>query len=122
MYPADFGANYVTSYKLKDQSDVLPPSESETTLLKITLTDGFGKMNKGKREAVITFRKYNEDTDSTNYYPSKLLLCYPWRDENRDLISKFATYEEDYNNVQTLIVLSNETKYNLTSDEFVQYD
>ena len=44
MCLADFAANYVTSYKPKDQSDVLPPSESETTSLKITLTDGFGKM------------------------------------------------------------------------------
>lgn len=121
MCLADFAANYVTSYKPKDQSDVLPPSESETTSLKITLTDGFGKMNKRKREAVIRFRKYNKDTDSTNYCRSKLMLYYPWRDENRDLISTFATYEEHYNNVQTL-VLGNETKYNLTSDEFVQYD
>ena len=111
----------VTSYKPKDQSDVLPPSESETTSLKITLTDGFGKMNKRKREAVIRFRKYNKDTDSTNYYRSKLMLYYPWRDEIRDLISTFATYEEHYNNIRTL-VLGNEAKYNLTSDEFVQYD
>ena len=51
---------------------VTPPSESETTSLKMTLTDGFGKMNKWKREAVIRFRKYNKDTDSTNYYHSKL--------------------------------------------------
>ena len=50
------------------------------------------------------------------------MLYYPWRDEYRDLISTFvATYEEHYNNVQTL-VLGNETKYNLTSDESVQYD
>ena len=68
MCLADFAANYVTSYKPKDQSDVLPPSESETTSLKITLTDGFGKMNKWNREAVIRFRKYNKDTDATNYY------------------------------------------------------
>ena len=74
--------NYVTSYKPKDQSDVLPPSESETTSLKITLTDGFGKTNKRKREAVIRFQKCNKDTDATNYYRSKLMLYYPWRNEN----------------------------------------
>ena len=38
-----------------DDSDVLPVTEPDTTSSQITLTGGFGKMNKRRREAVIQF-------------------------------------------------------------------
>ena len=58
MCIAEFAATYVTNYKPDDGiSDALPDTESDTTSTKITLTGGFGTMNKRKQEAVIRFRK-----------------------------------------------------------------
>ena len=65
-------------YERDDQCDVLPASESDTTSTQITLTDGFGKMNKRRVEAVIRFRKYNKESEPTNWYRAKLMLYYPW--------------------------------------------
>ena len=60
---------------------------------KITLTDRFGKMNKRKQEAVIRFRKYNKDAEPSNWYRAKLMLYYPWYDEQADLLGGYSTYE-----------------------------
>lgn len=43
MCLAEIAATFVANYKPDDESDVFPPSESETTSSQITLTDGFGK-------------------------------------------------------------------------------
>jgi hypothetical protein len=68
---AEFAATFTTDYKPKDddesQSDVLPTtSSSEAKSSQITLTDGFGKMNRRKHDAVIRFRKYNKETEPSN--------------------------------------------------------
>lgn len=39
----------------ESESDALPAAESDTTSTKITLTHGFGKMNKHKQQTVIRF-------------------------------------------------------------------
>ena len=58
MCLAEFAAKYVVKYGCDDgECDALPASESDTTSTQITLTDGFGKMNKRRVEAVIRFRK-----------------------------------------------------------------
>ena len=78
MCLAEFAATYVTNYKPDEcMCDALPALESDSTFTQITLTDGCGKMNKRKREAVIRFRKYNKQTDPTNWYRAKLMLYYP---------------------------------------------
>jgi hypothetical protein len=79
----------------------LPIDESVETCeqtTKITLTDGYGTMHKRTREAVICFTRFNKDKEPSNYYHAKLMLYYPWRNEDTDLISTYETYEEHYNN------------------------
>ena len=93
---AEFAATYVTNYKKDDDSDALPPVESETISSHITLTGGFGRMNKRKREAVIRFRCYNTDTEPSNWYRAKLMLYFPWFNEETDLLGGYGTYEEHY--------------------------
>ena len=109
MCLAEFAATYVVNYERND-CDALPAPESDVTSTKITLTDKFGKMNKRKRQAVIRFRKYNKETDPSNWYRAKLMLYYPWFDEQADLLGRYATYEEHYRHVKT-IVQTNESKY-----------
>ena len=55
MCLVEFGVTYATDYRCDDDSDVLPLTEPEATSSQITLTGGFGKMNKHRREAVIQF-------------------------------------------------------------------
>ena len=74
------------------ECDALPATDSETTSTQITLTDRFGKMNKRKQEAVIRFRKYNKDAEPSNWYRAKLMLYYPWYDEQADLLGRYSTY------------------------------
>ena len=96
MCLAEFAATYVTNYQCSDDSecDALPASDIETMSTQIKLTDGFGKMNKRKREAMIRFRRYNKDAEPSNWYRAKLMLYYPWYDEQADLLGGYSTHEE----------------------------
>ena len=116
MCLAEFAATFVTNYKPDDsESDVLPPSDSETTSSQITLTGCLGKMNRRRREAVIRFSRYNKDAEPSKWYQAKLMLYYPWYDEHVDC---YSTYEEHYQHV-CFIVLTNERNYNQTDVDSV---
>ena len=92
MCLAEFAATYVTNYKRDDtELDALPPSDTDTTSTQIQLTDGFGRMNKRRREAIIRFRRYNKDAEPSNWYRAKLMLYYPWYDEHADLLDGYET-------------------------------
>ena len=128
MSLAEFAATYVTNYQCKDDtddSDVLPScdTDSDTSSTQIQLTDGYGRMNKRKREAVIRFRRYNKDTEPSNWYRAKLMLYYTWYDEHSDLLGGYETYmyEQHYEHVKS-IVLANESKYSHTSIEDIEVD
>ena len=111
MCLAEFAATFVTNYRSDDsECDALPPVEIEIMSKTIKLTDGFGKMNRRKREAVIRFHKYNKDAEPSNWYRAKLMLYYPWYNEQIDLLGGYVTYEEHYRHVQA-IVHTNELKY-----------
>ena len=86
MSLAEFAATFVFNYQQYDNDDVLPPSEGDTTSSHIVLTHGYGKMNKCKREAVIRFHRYNKDAEPTNWYRAKLMLYFPWYNEDTDLL------------------------------------
>ena len=111
MFLAEFAASFVTNYHCDDsECDALPRAESEIMSKTIKLTDGFGKMNRRKREAIIRFHKYNKDAEPSNWYTAKLMLYYPWCNEQTDLLGGYETYEAHYRHVQA-IVHTNEQKY-----------
>ena len=122
MCLAEFAAKYVVKYERDDgECDALPASESDTTSTQITLTDGFGKMNKRRVEAVIRFRKYNKETDPSNWYRAKLMLYYPWYNEQTDLLGGYSSYAEHYRHVST-DVYANESMYTKADIEDVDVD
>ena len=93
MCLAEFATTSVTNYRHNDNDcDALPPTESEIMSKIIQLTDGYGKMNWCKKEAVIRFHKYIEDAEPSNWYRAKLMLYYPWYNEHIDLVGSYATY------------------------------
>ena len=120
MCLAEFAATYVVKYE-RNKCDALPAPESDVTSTQITLTDRFGKMNKRKQQAVIRFRKYNKETDPSNWYRAKLMLYSPWFDEQADLLGQYATYEEHYRHVKT-IVQTNESKYTKADIDGIEFD
>ena len=117
MCLAEFAATYVVNYEHND-GDALPAPESDVTSTHITLTDRFGKM---KQQAVIRFRKYIKEIDPNNWYRAKLILYYPWFDEQADLLGQYATYEEHYRHVRT-IVQTNEGKYTKADIDDIEVD
>ena len=54
---------------------------------KIKLQNGLGFMHKRKREAIMHTKKYKEHTEIEKYYHAKLLLYFPWVDEDMILTS-----------------------------------
>ena len=122
MCLAEFAAKYVVKYERDDDAcDALPASESDTTSTQITLTDSFGKMNKRRVEAVIRFRKYNKESEPSNWYRAKLMLYYPWYNEQTDLLGGYSSYAEHYRHVST-DVYANESKYTKADIEDVDVD
>ena len=76
----------------------------------IKLKDGLGYMRKRKRKAILRTRRYKEHAEPEKYYHAKLLLYYPW--ENEDvLICGHATYHESYLS-KTQTILMNAKKFN----------
>ena len=122
MCLAEFAATYVTNYKPDDSMcDALPDVDTDSTSTQITLTDSFGKMSKRKQEAVIRFRKYNKETDLSNWYRAKLMLYYPWFDEQADLLGGYPSYEAHYRHVCDT-VHTNESKYTQEDIDDVDID
>ena len=124
---AEFAANYQTNYNDEDgdsgNSDVLPPVNIDTGKAsnKIKLTDGYGQMHQRRREAIIRFMRYNKEKNPTNWFRSKLMLYFPWYNEEIDLLGGHSTYELHYRIVHA-IVLTNEQKYTLSNIEDIELD
>ena len=59
------------------------------------------KYKKRKVPRIIRYVKYNKKKDPENYFREQLLLFVPWRNEQKDLLGSFDTYEAHYNSVQT---------------------
>ena len=66
------------------------------------LQKGLGVIRKRKQEAILCTRRYKIHTEPEKYYHAKLLLYYPWHNED-DIISPFTTYHESYINKQDII-------------------
>ena len=124
MCLAEFAATYATDYKQNnDCSDVLPTSDSDVTSSCIKLTDNFRTMRKRNREAVICFHKcmYNKVAEPSNWYRAKLMLYFPWYDEQRDLLDGYSSYEEHYRHVQRILI-DNNSKYTQDGIDEIAFD
>ena len=61
-----------------------------------------GVIRKRKQEAVLCTSRYKIHTEPEKYYHAKLLLYYPWNNED-DIISPFTTCHESYISKQHII-------------------
>ena len=84
---------------LQDENDA---NASHTSVLLYQAENGT-KYKKRKVARIIRYVKYNKKNDSENYYRERLMLFIPWRNEEKDLISGFATFEAHYKALKTSI-------------------
>ena len=70
------------------------------------------KYKKRKVPRIIRYIKYNKKKDTENYFREQLMLFTPWRNEQKDLLGSFDTFEAHYNSLKTsLESKSNEFEY-----------
>ena len=58
---------------------------------------------------IIRYVKFNKTVDPENYFREQLMLFYPWRNENIDLLNGYDTYEKSYRSVCKTIEITKET-------------
>ena len=79
------------------------------------------KYKKRKVPRIIRYVKYNKKKDPENYFREQLMLFVPWRNEQKDLLGSFDTYEAHYNSVQTsLIPKRNEYEHHIEELELAR--
>ena len=83
---------------------------------KITLKDGLGYMQKRKQEAILHVMRYKLQKEPEKYYHSKLILFYPWKNED-DLITGFNSYMQSYIDKQN-VMHKNTESFNGDCDRF----
>ena len=70
---------------------------------------------------IIRYVKYNKKKDPENYFREQLMLFVPWRNEQKNLLGSFDTYEAHYNSVQTsLIPKRNEYEHHIEELELAR--
>ena len=112
-----------------DQGDSSSSNESEDSLdddnsqgsdLLYKTKNGI-KYKKRKVPRIIRYVKYNKKKDPENYFREQLMLFAPWRNEQKDLLGSFDTYEAHYNSVQTsLIPKRNEYEHHIEELELAR--
>ena len=93
-----------------DEEEEMQNTENDNSLTRIKLQKGLGVIRKRKQEAILCTRRYKIHTEPEKYYHAKLLLYYPWNNED-DIISPFTTYHESYISKQD-IIHQNAEKFN----------
>ena len=79
------------------------------------------KYKKRKVPRIIRYVKYNKKKDPENYFREQLMLFVPWRNEQKDLLGSFDTYEAHYNSLQTsLIPKRNEYEHHIEELELAR--
>lgn len=87
----------------EDNSDVSISDEDNSNSQKeYHMKDG-SILKLRKTQKVIRYVRYNKEQDSENYFREQLMLFYPWRNEENDLIGNHTSFESHFNQQQEKI-------------------
>ena len=86
-----------------ETDDCLDDSKSQSSDLLFKAKNGT-KYKTRKVPKIIRYVKYNKKKDPENYFREQLMLFVPWRNEQKDLLGSFDTYEAHYNFVQISLI------------------
>ena len=77
-------------------------TENPHAFKKMKLQKGLGVIWKRKQQTILHTRRYKIHTEPEKYHHSKLLLYYPWKEED-DIISTYQSYHDSYISKQDII-------------------
>ena len=98
-----------------ESDDSLDDNNSQSSDLLFEAKNGT-KYKKRKVPRIIRYVKYNRKRDPENYFREQLMLFVPWRNEQKDLMGSFGTYEARFNSVQTSL-MSKRNEYEHHAEE-----
>ena len=67
---------------VSDKEEEMQNTENDNSVTKMKLQKGLGVIRKRKQEAILYTRRYKIHAEPEKYYHSKLLLYYPWNNED----------------------------------------
>ena len=73
--------------------------------LRFSVTNGDFRIVLRTKPKIIRYVKYNQKVDPENYFREQLMLFYPWRKEETDILNGHNTYEDHFKAVQKTIKL-----------------
>ena len=101
---AEFAVNYDVAQKGKKRTNDSDQSSGSACVgRKIKLRNELGYMQKRKTPSILRTRKFKVAVEPERYYHSKLILYYPWFNEDT-LIDGFASYQLSYEDKQGTII------------------
>ena len=87
---------------INDEEEEMQNTGNDNSVTRMKLQKGLSIIRKRKQEAILQTRRYKIHTKPEKYYHAKLLLYYPWNNED-DIILPFTTYHESYISKQDII-------------------
>ena len=88
--------------KETDEDTDVEAEDKNIDKVRITLKNGI-TIRQRKSFRVIRYVRFNKNTDSENFYRERLMLFYPWRNEQVNLKGNHETYEKMYKTVHRRI-------------------
>ena len=71
-----------------------------TSRLRYTVTNGNFRIVLRTKPKIIRYVNYSEPVDSNNYYREQLMLFHSWRNEEKDLLGGYKTFQDHYKAVE----------------------
>ncbi len=84
-----------------DDDNANDNEETESIANALQLLNNKGYITERKKFKVLRFRRYSKEDDSDNYYRSRLMLYWPWRNESDDLSQPIVKYEQHKDEIVT---------------------
>ena len=98
-----------------DEKNVAQENTAHFSKCRYSVVNGDFRIILRAKPKILRYVNYNKKVDSENYYREQLMLFYPWRNEERDLLKGHKTYQEHFNIVKQQIQ-SNKKEYDANSE------
>ena len=73
--------------------------------LRYSVTKGNCRIVLRTKPKILRYVHYNKKVDSENFYREQLMLFTPWRNEEKDLLNGYKTYQDRFNLLDHKILL-----------------
>ena len=77
-----------------------------TEAVRYSVVNGNSKIVLRVHPKIIRYVKYDEKIDPENYFREQLMLFYPWRHEQNDLLNSHESYESSFKDARNVIELN----------------